>query len=68
MPLPIRVPLVALVHNSDEHMHAIRDLCDSTWQLVDVRRNLSKGPSVGGVGHTENGISPTAQVAVFSML
>lgn len=64
--LPIRVSLVAFGDNNPQHTRAL-DLFDDSWRKLDVREYLTRDPSTGGVGHTENGMSATTQVAVFSM-
>ena len=64
--LPIRVALVAFGHNNDQHMRAL-ELFDDSWRRLDVRDYLTRDPSAGGVGHTENGMSPATHIAVFSM-
>ena len=62
--LPIRVALVAVGDNNPQHTRAL-DLFDDSWRKLDVRELLSRDPTAGGVGHTENGMSPTTRIAVF---
>ena len=64
--LPIRVSLVAFGDNNPQHTRAL-DLFDDSWRKLDVREYLTRDPFTGAVGHTENGMSATTQVAVFSM-
>ena len=64
--LPIRVALVAVGDNNPQHTRAL-DLFDDSWRKLDVREHLTKDPAAGGVGHEENGMSATTQIAVFSM-
>lgn len=65
--LPIRVSLVAFGHNQDLHMKALDMFEGDAWRTLDVQNYLSKDPAAGGVGHTENGSTPTTQICVFSM-
>ena len=65
--LPIRVSLVAFGHNHDLHMKALDMFEGDAWRKLDVGNYLSRDPAAGGVGHLENGSTPTTQICVFSM-
>ena len=65
--LPIRVSLVAFGHNQDLHLKALDRFEGDAWRKLDVRNYPSRDPAAGGVGHQENGSTPTTQICVFSM-